>query len=41
MIPTHDRKLSRRKFCLGCVGAIAWAASGGSFTLPREVGSRA
>jgi glyoxylase-like metal-dependent hydrolase (beta-lactamase superfamily II) len=29
MIPTHDPKLSRRNFCFCCVGATAFAASGG------------
>ena len=28
MTPTHDTKLSRRNFCLCCVGATAFAASG-------------
>jgi glyoxylase-like metal-dependent hydrolase (beta-lactamase superfamily II) len=35
MIPIHDSKLSRRNFCLCCVGATAFAASGGWLT-PRH-----
>jgi len=33
--PAHDRKLSRRNFCLCCLGATAFAASGGWLT-PRQ-----
>ena len=32
MIAMHDSKLSRRRFCLCCVGATAFAASGDWFT---------
>ena len=35
MIAIHDGKLSRRKFCLCCVGATAFAASGG-WLAPRQ-----
>jgi len=35
MILTYDPKLSRRNFCLCCVGATAFAASGGWLT-PRQ-----
>jgi hypothetical protein len=35
MIIDHDRELSRRKFCLCCVGATAFAASGDWLT-PRQ-----
>jgi glyoxylase-like metal-dependent hydrolase (beta-lactamase superfamily II) len=35
MFPTHDRKSSRRNFCLCCMGTTAFAASGGWLT-PRQ-----
>ena len=35
MTPAYDRKLSRRNFCLCCLGATAFAASGGWLT-PRQ-----
>jgi glyoxylase-like metal-dependent hydrolase (beta-lactamase superfamily II) len=35
MFTTHDRKLSRRNFCLCCIGTTAFAASGGWLT-PRQ-----
>ena len=35
MIPAHDRNLSRRNFCLCCVGATGLAAAGGWLT-PRQ-----